>query len=279
MCDRSRSDMGVVVEKSSAHRALQGMLYSTKKFRIEKATMNNTVIKDKRMEFVNKLDGHISKGDMAVNQAETNFNLYLSRSEVWSRIGERAVVQFSPSQGKNLHIQGGVSALSGVILLRTHEGSITENARFIADLFVAAQRTEAYRELPPTNKIVVVTENAPAHSSVEGLARELLVADGIVNDSRLVLLRLGPNSPILNPIEGCWNVLKANMRRYMATKKQELLVRGEYATYTAHRLAIMKEAVGVAAPAITRRLDWRFERRVLKADFVAERGEDVKLGS
>ncbi|GMF24453.1 unnamed protein product [Phytophthora fragariaefolia] len=249
MCDRLRSDMGVVVGKPSVHRAFQGMLYSSKKLRIEKATMNNTVNKDKRMKFG------------------------------WSRIGERAVVQLPPSQGKNLHLQGGVSALSGVILLRTHEGSITtnENARFIADLFVAAQRTEEYRELPPTNKIVVVTDNAPAHSGVEDLARELLFADGIMNGSRLVLLRLGPYSPMLNPIEGCWNVLKAHMRRYMATKKQELLVRGEDATYTAHRLAIMKEAVEVAVPAITRRLVWRLERHALKAGFVVERG--VKLGS
>ncbi|OWZ00676.1 Transposase [Phytophthora megakarya] len=134
---------------------------------------------------------------------------------------------------QNLHIQGGVSALVGVILLRTHEGSITkdENARFVADLFVAAQRTDEYRELPPTNKIVIMTDNAPAPSRVEDLARQLLVSDGIMNGNRL-----------------------SKMRAYMATKKQEFLVRGDFDTYTAHRLAIMKEAVGVAVPAITRRL-------------------------
>ncbi|KAE8992945.1 hypothetical protein PF011_g17349 [Phytophthora fragariae] len=95
---------------------------------------------------------------MIVYQDETNFNLYLSRSEGWSRIGERAVVQLPPSQGKNFHIQGGVSAFTGLVLLRTHKGSITklENARFIADLFVAAQRTLEYQELAPSNKVVIV---------------------------------------------------------------------------------------------------------------------------
>ncbi|KAE9010321.1 hypothetical protein PR001_g16202 [Phytophthora rubi] len=139
------------------------MLYSTKKLRIEKATMNNSINKQKRKEFVEKLDGHISRGDMIAYQDETNFNLYLSRSEGWSRIGERAVVQLPPSQGKNLHIQGGVSAFTGLVLLRTHEGSITktENARFIADLFVAAQRTLEYQDLAPTNMVVIVTDNAP----------------------------------------------------------------------------------------------------------------------
>ncbi|KAE8989707.1 hypothetical protein PR001_g21699 [Phytophthora rubi] len=188
---------------------------------------------------------------MIVYQDETNFNMYLSRSEGWSRIGERAVVQLPPSQGKNLHIQGGVSAFTGLVLLRTHEGSITklENARFIADF------------------------------QVEDLARQFLTEDGIMNGNRVVLLRLGPYSPMLNPIEGCWNVLKSKMRRFMATKKQELLVRGEYDTYTAHRFAIMKEAVAQAVPAITRRLVWRLERHAAKACTLAERGEDMKLGT
>ncbi|KAE9013047.1 hypothetical protein PR001_g15506 [Phytophthora rubi] len=215
MCDRLLSDTGVIVSKSSVHRALQGMLYSTKKLRIEKAAMNNSINKQKRKEFVEKLDGHISRGDMIVYQDETNFNLYMSRSE------------------------------------GTHEGSIAklENARFIADF------------------------------QVEDLARQFLTEDGIMNGNRLVLLRLGPYSLMLNPIEGCWNVLKLKMRRFMATKKQELLVRGEYDTYTAHRLAIMKEAVAQAVPAITRRLVWRLERHAAKACTLAERGEDMKLGT
>ncbi|OWY92060.1 Transposase [Phytophthora megakarya] len=119
MRDRLRSDTDISVEKSSIHRSLQGMLYSPKKLRIEKTTMNNTINKDKRKEFVKWLDRHIATGDMIVYQDETNFNLYLSRTEV----------------------------------IATHEGSITkdENARFIADLFVAAQLTDEYRSsLQPT---------------------------------------------------------------------------------------------------------------------------------
>ncbi|OWY90364.1 Transposase, partial [Phytophthora megakarya] len=127
MCDKLLSDMGVV-----------------------KAPINNKTNKNKRKEFVEKVDEHVAKGDMIIYQDETNFTLW----------------------GKNLHIQGGVSTLTGIVLLRTHEGSITEeeNTRFIADLFVAAQRTEEYQDLPATNKMVSVTDNAPAHSCVETLA-------------------------------------------------------------------------------------------------------------
>ncbi|OWZ02325.1 hypothetical protein PHMEG_00026130, partial [Phytophthora megakarya] len=62
-------------------------------------------------------------------------------------------------------------------------------------------------------------------------------------------------------------------------QEQEFLVREEFDTYTAHRLAIMKEAVGVAVPAITRRLVCRLEHHAYKACDAARRGEDMKLGT
>ncbi|KAE9310131.1 hypothetical protein PF008_g20534 [Phytophthora fragariae] len=231
------------------------MLYSTKRLRIEKETMNSSVNKEKRKTFVAELNKHIKKGNVVVFQDETNFNLYLSRNEGWSRIGERAVVQLPLSKGSNLHVQGGVSSGSGLVLLQTHEGSVKkqENARFMADLFVAALRSEEYEELQPA-KVVIVTDNAPSHSEVETLAREYLAADGIVNLNKFVVLRLGPYSPMLNPIEGCWNSLKAKMRRFMAEKKQEFLVRGEYATFTEHRMQLMKAAVEFGKKVITARL-------------------------
>ncbi|POM76263.1 Hypothetical protein PHPALM_6521 [Phytophthora palmivora] len=93
----------------------------------------------------------------------------------------------------------------GLLLLKTHEGSIKkeENARFIAELFLAALRSEEYRELDSSKKVVIVTDNAPAHSGIEELAFKVLAEDGIVNLNRLAILRLGPYSPMLNPVEGC----------------------------------------------------------------------------
>ncbi|KAK1943749.1 hypothetical protein P3T76_005145 [Phytophthora citrophthora] len=60
-----------------------------------------------------------------------------------------------------------------------------------------------------------------------------------MNLIKFVVLRLGSYSPMLNPIEGCWNSLKAKMRRFMTEKKNESMVRGEYDTYTAHHLALL----------------------------------------
>lgn len=42
MRNKLQSDLGAAVSKTSVHRALQRMLYSIKKLRIEKATMNST---------------------------------------------------------------------------------------------------------------------------------------------------------------------------------------------------------------------------------------------
>lgn len=141
-----------------------------------------------------------------------------------SRVGERSGVQLPALKSKNLHIQGGISSGSGVVLLRTYYGFIKmqDNARFIADLFVAAQRTREYRELEPHNKIVIVTDIARAHRDVEALARRVLLADGIVNAEKMVLLRLAPCSPMLNPMEGCWNTLKARLCPYMAEQRDAI---------------------------------------------------------
>ncbi|KAG2958838.1 hypothetical protein PC118_g23322 [Phytophthora cactorum] len=67
------------------------------------------------------------------------------------------------------------------------------------------------------------------------------------------------------------------MRRFMAERKEEFLVRGEYETFCAHRRALMEEAVEFAKSAITRRLVWRMELHCLKASFAAGRGEDMEL--
>uniref|UniRef100_H3GFT6 Tc1-like transposase DDE domain-containing protein n=1 Tax=Phytophthora ramorum TaxID=164328 RepID=H3GFT6_PHYRM len=188
------SKLEELIDEDCLHRALQGMLYSTKRLRIEKETMKSSVNKEKRKAFVAELNKHIKK------------------------------------------------------------------------------------EMKPA-KVVIVADNAPAHSEVERLAREYLAADGIVNPSKFVALRLGPYSPMLNPIERCWNSLKAKMRRFMAERKQAFLVRGEYATFTEHRMQLMKEAVEFGKTVITARLVWRYERQCLRHCFAAERGDDMKLGA
>ncbi|POM59382.1 hypothetical protein PHPALM_31895 [Phytophthora palmivora] len=61
----------------------------------------------------------------------------------------------------------------------------------------------------PSPGKVVIGVLLPAPTTLKVLAE-----GGIVNQNRLAILRLGPYSPMLNPIEGCWNSLKAKMKHY-----------------------------------------------------------------
>ncbi|KAG6592634.1 Transposase [Phytophthora cinnamomi] len=267
MKERLLSDVSAEVSISSIHRTLHRMLYTVKGLRNEKATMNNDVNKTKSKEFAIALNKHVSAGDMIVYHDEANFSIYLARNQGWARTGERAVVMLRPSKDKTLHVRCGVSPGNGLALLRTHEGSIRmeKNARFVADLFVASLNSDEYKECCVGKKSVVVTDNAPAHRKVETLACEHLVADGIVNSNKLVILRLAPYSPMCNAIEGCFNARKASMRQHLAVKPHELLLRGEYDSLASHRVALMKEAVELSKMLLTQRLVWRMERHCFKA--------------
>lgn len=125
--------------QKTVHRALQGLLYSLKKLRVEKTTMNNTVNKEQRKELVAKLNAHITRGDMIAYHNKTQFNLYLPRTEGRLQVGARSKVALPPSKGNNLHIQSGASPNLD-LLLKTHDNSIQkdENARFVADRFTVA---------------------------------------------------------------------------------------------------------------------------------------------
>ncbi|OWZ07553.1 hypothetical protein PHMEG_00020042 [Phytophthora megakarya] len=50
----------------------------------------------------------------------------------------------------------------GIVLLQTHEGceKKEENARFQADLYMTALRTNRFRELERSQKVVIVMDNA-----------------------------------------------------------------------------------------------------------------------
>ena len=69
------------------------------------------------------------------------------------------------------------------------------------------------------------------------------------------------------------------MKSFLAARKEDMLVRGEYETLKAHRRAIMKEAVDMCKQVITCRLVWSLERHALRHCFAAEREENMRLGA
>ena len=63
--------------------------------------------------------------------------------------------------------------------------------------------------------VVIVLDNAPCHSHIE----EVLADEFRRNH----VLRLAPYSPMLNPIENIWSVVKADVKSNLAEHLQEML--------------------------------------------------------
>ena len=68
----------------------------------------------------------------------------------------------------------------------------------------------------PMHKVVVVCDNAPVLCQLESVFQE-------EEFNGASLLRLGPYSVPLNPIEECWSVLKSAMKKELATRMERLL--------------------------------------------------------
>ncbi|KAG3173309.1 hypothetical protein PC110_g19228 [Phytophthora cactorum] len=102
-----------------------------------------------------------------------------------------------------------------VVLHRLQRGSIRmdSNAEFVEDIYKAAKAPAAYRANYTSNKIVIVFDNAPCHSQTEKKSTK---------HWGLVLLRLAPYSPICNPIEGCFSVLKSHIKAVLALEHDVL---------------------------------------------------------
>ena len=58
--------------------------------------------------------------------------------------------------------------------------------------------------------IVVICDNAPCHNGLEDVLKETAYQG-------VTILRLAPYSPMLNPIENIWSIVKANVKKDLRT--------------------------------------------------------------
>ncbi|MES9973606.1 MAG: transposase [Candidatus Thiodiazotropha sp.] len=130
---------------------------------------------------------------------ETNFNLFCTRQYGRSVKGSPVRVAASNCRGKNLHIIGAINA-GGLVKYTLKRGSFTAE---LCRLWMKDLLDEL--ALSTNDSFVIVCDNAPCHSRLESL----------FTDNRFQLVRLGPYSPSLNPIEIVWSVLKGEIRRDM----------------------------------------------------------------
>ncbi|RHY99669.1 hypothetical protein DYB37_012396 [Aphanomyces astaci] len=141
-------------------------------------------------------------------------------------------------------VQCAVSAEVGLVYHRLERGSIKmdKNAQFVEDDYRAAKASEAYTASFVGKKVVIVLDNAPVHSQTE---------QRVASHDDMVLLRLWPYSPMLNPIDSCFCVLKAKIKVYLAERTNLLFDRGDFNSYLESRMRFLEEAATECLPRIT----------------------------
>ena len=141
---------------------------------------------------------------------ETNFNLFISRSQGRAEQGARVNFKRPNSKGKNIHSIG-VIRTNGFSQFRVRRGSFTHELanNFIEDILRAASN---FYQRP----VAVVIDNAPCHSRIEEVF-------GNPDFSQNSLLRLAPYSPMLNPIELIWSVVKSAAKQQISLSMPEIL--------------------------------------------------------
>lgn len=183
------------ISVSTVGNYLEGRLFTMKKVHNEPCTMNSDINKRKRAEYVQSLNNYIRQGKQIVWIDETNFNLFCRRTRGRALAGTRAVQLLPAARGPNVHLIGAIST-AGVVAMERRRGSFTAQLANAWVTRLMQQWQDIGNEL---EDLVIVSDNAPCHSNLET----------VINGTAASLLRLGPYSPMLNPIETIWSKVKA----------------------------------------------------------------------
>ena len=103
----------------------------------------------------------------------------------------------------------------------------------------------------------MVIDNTPCHSSQEDVFKEPEFSDNH-------LLRLGPYSPMFNPMENVWSSVKAKIKRDLATKITSILrIVPQGLSIKEHRLRAFKELMKEGKSARTSGMCSNFAAQIL----------------
>ena len=248
------------------------MCFTLKNVREEPTAMNSLQNKEKRREFCQQLQIAKTSDNFIIYVDETNFNIHTSRTKGWSKKGKRAVIRVHSTKAPNVNILCAVSSYTrGCINFKCVRGSVTSTV--FTEFMNATSQTALElinRERDPP-LVSIVIDNAPCHRGIE---------DRLHNEygGRIQILRLAPYSPQLNPIEGCFSALKAEVKRQLSQRRAEFDCRGNDPTLTERRFRILGEVAMAAKDIINLRLVYNHERHCENAVISALNFDDMLMG-
>ena len=198
---RISAEFGKDVCLSTISNYLDGRCITLKKLCHVPEGRNSPANKEKRLEYVRRVTHLVKQGKFLIWIDESNFNLFCTRTFGRAGRGKRATIKVANSRGANLHMIG---AMTNARLLKYSlmRGSFTKDkcSAWVRSLLNDVRGTISL------NRVVLICDNAPCHAGLDDLFRECPYREA-------TLLRLGPYSPMLNPIEGVWSVVKAAVKR------------------------------------------------------------------
>lgn len=238
-------EFGLSVSRQTVGRAIDGLGYSLKATHLEKDAMNTLRNKEKRKDFLLKLLEYQAAGKHIFYMDETNINLWCSRGRGWSKKGRRAVKLAVVSRGRNMHVIACIGN-DGIGHWEHQFGSFKkpECQAFVRRVF------DQLRLSCDLTDVVLVVDNAPCHSAVEDVLRD-------VQYSAATILRLGPYSPMLNPIENVFSAFKSQVKSFLARSRREIVSTPHGVTQVSHRSEFLVRAAeryfpAAATPALCR---------------------------
>ncbi|KAG4037949.1 hypothetical protein PC123_g26489 [Phytophthora cactorum] len=150
------------------------------------------------------------------------------------------------------------------------------NVDFVQKIYFTVKNSETYREFFSGKKVVIVLDNAPAHNQTEARLEQKLG-----EHSDLVLLGLGPYSPMLNLIEVkcCFSVFKSKVKTYLSDHRQRMFNQGAFPTMSEARMSLLEDAANASIGCMHRHLVVSMALHCQRAVADALKMEDMQYGT
>lgn len=164
ICRRLRNERNIIVSHQSVSKRLDGQLVTVKKVHNLAHGVNTPENKELRRQYVDNILHHVALQKYIVFVDETNFNLFCRRTTGRAVRGQRASVKLPNSKGPNLHVIGCISS-TGMQYWERKRGAFRKE--HFQEWMKRCLRVCIQNGHAP-NSIVIVMDNAPAHSRLEG---------------------------------------------------------------------------------------------------------------
>nr|XP_022912684.1 uncharacterized protein LOC111423649 [Onthophagus taurus] len=218
LSEKIREDFALNVSNECVRQHLNGLMFTLKTARREPENANS-------IQTIENLLDLQAQNIPIIYMDETNFNLFISRTQGCSKKGTRCTTVSAGCRGSNIHLIACIGNM-GLIHSEVRRGSFKkpEANEFVRQCLRRAQG------LYQTG-VALVIDNAPCHSTIEEVFAE--------NEfEHHTVLRLSPYSPMFNPIEQAWSALKAGVKADMAVQLNNILAGADrdHLTQTEYRM-------------------------------------------